>query len=270
MDYQTITVEPGVITRIGLNRPERRNAINLQLEHDLTEALLAAERDADCRVVILFGHGPVFSAGHDLYEVAAMFAEGSSGMLRGYGKRSLQEHVWNIQKPIISAVHGFVGPHAVYLIACTDLIIAAEGTRFSMEQMRRGGATGFPLITFIIGEKRYKEWRLLARALDAATLADWGLVNTVVPAEQLMATATQWAEWIAAIPPQNALANKLAVNKDVERLGLWELAKLGSLYGMMGHGSETDKDFFRKVMAEGLRPALRDRDANFTGQDGTR
>jgi enoyl-CoA hydratase/carnithine racemase len=266
MPYETIVVEPGTVTKIGLNRPERRNAINRQMERELAAALTAADADPDCHVIILHGHGPVFSAGHDLYEVAAMYAGGENVGDLYFGKRTLQEDVWNVRTPIIAAVHGYLGPHAIHTVMCADLIIAAEGTRFSMEQVRVGGANGNPQVTFTIGEKRHKEWRLLGKAIDARVALRWGIVNAVVPAEQLMATATRWAEWIAAVPPQNAVANKLSVNKDVERLGIWELHKLGFFFGRMGHGSTVDRAFFQRVLDEGLKPSLRERDAKFQGQ----
>src|SRR5262245_55411867 len=131
MEYSTIIVEPGPTTWITLNRPERRNAINHQLEHEVLHALHAAEMDSSVRVICLKGNGPVFSAGHDLYEVAETYLKGGNPADTRPSGPGSAEQIWFINRPIISCVHGFLGPQASIMVACTDLIVAAEGTVFS-------------------------------------------------------------------------------------------------------------------------------------------
>jgi enoyl-CoA hydratase/carnithine racemase len=182
------------------------------------------------------------------------------------GHREIQRELWNCSKPIITAVHGFVGPEATRLTAGTDLIIAAEGTDFSFEQLRAGGVPAWPLLTFLLGEKKMKEWTLLGGRLSAEEAERHGLVNKVVPATELISTAREWAMKIAAIPPQNVRANKTYINEIVESQGLWHLVNLGRLLGSAGHGSDVDKSFFQTVMEKGLKPALEVRDQEHGGR----
>ena len=264
--YETIAVEAGRITTVALNRPERRNAITIQMEEELLDALKSADRSGECRAIILRGNGQVFSAGHDLYEAAERAAGSPDVPPPPFGTHIMHEEVWNVGTPIISAVHGFVGPHAIHLITATDLVVAAEGTTFSFEFARVGGGHSFPLLTFTIGIRRYKEWRLLAQALDAQRAQEWGLINAVVPPQRLMDHATAWAESIAETPVESAVGNKLSINKDFERLGIWELLNLQSRFAPAGRPNERSRDYFKAVRDQGLSAARRE--AGATAEDG--
>ena len=226
-NYKTITAHFARITRITLNRPEKRNAINLQMEADLVDALRRAERYPDARVVLLTGAGPVFSAGHDLQEAAAR-AAGQPIPSSPFGVHPAPEEVWNVALPIVTAVHGYVGPHAIKTITATDLIVAAHGTRFSWEITARAGGPSFPLLTFTVGLRNYKRWLLTDPIFDAEAALQAGLINKVVPPDKLLDEALAWCETIAQTAPESARGNKLSINKDLDRLGLWDLHKLQS------------------------------------------
>lgn len=267
--YETVEVEQeGPICWISLNRPERRNAISWQMHRDIEDAFQGAEEDDSVRVIILKGNGPCFSAGHDLYEVADEYLSGGFVMrplLRP--REATPEFVLReISKPIIAAVHGFLGPQAVHTAVGADLIIAAEGSILSFEQMRAGGAGINPLIPLMIGEKKTKEWQLLGKALTAEDAERHGLVNRVVPAGELLAEARRWAEEIASMPPQNVSANKAAINMVMNVLGARVLRQVGWIYGSLGHGSDFDKAFFDTAKTVGLKKALEMRDASHGGR----
>lgn len=261
MSYETITVEPGVVTEIGLNRPERRNALSVQLLDELARAFTEAEDDENCRAILLFGHGDVFSAGHDLYEVAEAFAEGK--MPSRFGTVRLEERIWHVQKPVVCAVQGYVGPHAIYLMTSADIVVAAENTRFSFEQTRVGGAGADARVVLLVGFRRFKKWRMMGEAIDAGTAVDWGLINEAIANDDLMSTARAYAKHLSLIPPQNVIANKLAVNYLVELYGVWTMNKANFFFGQMGHGSDQDKEYFQMIREEGLHAALRYRDEKF-------
>ena len=234
MTYETIAVEPGVVTKIALNRPEKRNAINVQMERELVDALRDADRREECRAIILHGRGAVFSAGHDLRESELRRSGSADAPTPAFGVHYLHEEVWNIGTPIIAAVHGYLAPHAINLVTATDLVVAAEGTRFSFEYSRVAPGPTYPLLTFTVGVRKHKEWLLLARAVDAEEAKDAGLVNAVVPAERLLDQAMEWANVIVETVVESAVGNKLSVNKDLDRLGLWELYKLKSRFAPSG------------------------------------
>jgi enoyl-CoA hydratase/carnithine racemase len=259
--YETIDVSTSeAVTVISLNRPKQRNAISELVEHELLGACLQAEADPDVRAIIVRGNGPVFSAGHDIVEAAQRFQQGIVSDDVDFGRRSLHEDLWNIRKPIIAAVHGYVGPHAIHLCVSVDLVIAAEETRFSLEQLKVSVSDSFPLLGYTIGLRHYKEWRLLAKAIDARKAYEWGLVNLVVPREELDETALSWAQQVAATPASGSIRSKLSVNKDFERLGVWELAKLRPVYGTGGTVSERSAEYFKTVAEKGVRAAVDARD----------
>lgn len=267
MKYETIIVEPGPITWVTLNRPERRNAINRQLEEEVLHALHAAEVDEEVRVICLKGNGPCFSAGHDLYEVAESYAKGGSPTSSRPSGPSGAEQIWFIRKPIISAVHGFLGPQAMIMTACTDLIVAAEGTAFSLEISRAGGGDIInPLWLHLLGLRRHKEWRLLFGILPAEKAVEWGFINKVVPMNRLYAQAQEWAETMLAAPPRSLESYKRGLNSMLEIQGVWSLKGPHELFGAQGHGSERDQEFYKIVQEKGLKAALEFRDAPFGGR----
>lgn len=270
--YETVAVEQeGPLCWISLDRPERRNAISWQMHRDIEAAFQDAEENDEIRAIVLKGNGPCFSAGHDLYEVADDYISGSFVMrplLRP--REAVPEFVLReISKPIIAAIHGFLGPQAVHTALGADLIVAAEGTILSFEQMRAGGAGINPLIPLMIGEKKTKEWQLLGKALTVEEAERHGLVNLVVPQEDLLARARSWAEEIAAMPPENAAANKAAINMVMNVLGARVLRQIGWIYGSLGHGSDFDKAFFDTARKVGLKRALEMRDAAHGGRESS-
>ena len=269
MDYKTIIHAPGTITWITLNRPERRNAINRQLEDELMDALHTAEADEKVRVIILKGNGPMFSAGHDLYEVAETYMKGGNPGRGGSG-RSVPEQIWHIRKPIITCVHGVLGPQASIMSAVTDLIVAAEGTIFSLEQARVGGGDIInPLWLELIGMRRHKEWRLTFSALPAEKAMEWGFINKVVPMDRLYAQAEEWAQTMVSVPAQTVNSFKRGLNAMMEAKGIWNMGLLHETVGHQGHGSDRDREFFKLVLEKGLKTALEYRDAPHGGRGAT-
>lgn len=270
--YETVEVErEGPIFWMALDRPERRNAINWQMHRDIEAALQEADEDDSVAVIILRGNGPCFSAGHDLYEVAEEYISGSFVMRPlKRAREAIPEFVLReISKPVIAAIHGFLGPQAVHTALGADLIIAAEGTILSFEQMRAGGAGINPLIPLMIGEKKTKEWQLLGKALTVEEAHEHGLINRVVPGSDLLEVARGWAQEIAAMPPQNVAANKAAINMVMSVLGAKVLRQIGWIYGSLGHGSDFDKDFFATAQEKGLKQALEKRDAKHGGREAS-
>jgi enoyl-CoA hydratase/carnithine racemase len=268
--YETLELtQEGPTLWVALDRPERRNAINWQMHRDIQAAFQAAEEDESVRVIVLRGNGPCFSAGHDLYEVADDYLSGSFVMrpLKRTREEPPEFVLRAISKPILAAVHGFLGPQAVHTALAADLIFAAEGTIFSFEQMRAGGAGINPLIPMMIGEKKTKEWQLLGKALTAAEAERHGLINRIVPAAALRDEVRACAEEIAAMPPQNTSANKAAINMVMNVRGARVLRQIGWVYGSLGHGSAFDKSFFDTAKKGGLKRALEMRDAAHGGRE---
>ncbi|MEO7573994.1 MAG: enoyl-CoA hydratase [Acidimicrobiales bacterium] len=194
------------VTRITLNRPDRRNAMSLQLMQELRKAL----EQATGRVVVIAGAGPAFSAGHDLAELSA--CEGDEAGELFATCTSLMTTVQSIAQPVIAEVHGVATAAGCQLVATCDLAIAATDARFAAPGVRIGLFCSTPMVplTRSIGSKRAMHMLLTGDLIDAATAVEWGLVNDAVPREDLGATVTAWATRIAEASPMVLALGKRA------------------------------------------------------------
>lgn len=197
MTAPVLVEDAGVITRITLNRPERRNALSVELMEALTDAL----RTATGRVVVLGGAGPAFSAGHDLREV--LEADRSEADRVFEVCTTLMTTVQSIEQPVIARVHGVATAAGCQLVASCDLAIAESGARFATPGVRIGLFCSTPMVplTRSVGPKRALQMLFTGDMVDAATAHEWGLVNGVVPLEELDGAVADLAARIAEASP---------------------------------------------------------------------
>jgi len=186
MVYQNLIVsaEPDV-TMVTLNRPQRRNALSLELMLELIDCLSAIGEDLGCRAVILAAAGKVFSSGHDLSE---MTGRGINDYRRLFDVCcELMTKIQSIPQPVIAQVQGIATAAGCQLVATCDLAVASEQAAFATPGVRIGLFCTTPMValTRAIGRKRAMQMLLTGEMVDARTAADWGLVNSVVPAEAL-------------------------------------------------------------------------------------
>lgn len=198
MVYRELQIESGAITTVTLNRPERRNALSMELMRELIAALDDIAQRREARVVVLAASGPVFSAGHNLRELAGRD-------LRAYREVfdvccALMERVQSIPQPVIAKVHGLATAAGCQLVATCDLALAGESAKFATPGVKIGLFCTTPMValTRAIGRKRAMEMLLSGAPIDARTAADWGLVNRVVADVELDAATQQLAEQIAS------------------------------------------------------------------------
>jgi naphthoate synthase len=197
------------IARITICRPEVRNAFRPQTLTELTEAFTAARDDPDVGVIVLTGEGPdAFCSGGD------QRIRGDDGYMgddevarRGIGRLNvldLQILIRRIPKPVVASVAGYAigGGHVLHLVC--DLTIAADNARFGQTGPKVGsfdGGYGSGLLARTIGLKRAKEIWFLCRQYDAQEAKSWGLVNTVVPLEQLEIETVAWCRRMLMLSP---------------------------------------------------------------------
>ena len=217
LDQKTllVAVDPPCAV-ITLNRPERRNALSLELMRDLTAALEQVSDDPRVQVVILRANGSVFSAGHDLSELVG----GDEGRYKEIFDTCvvLMETVQRIPQPVIAEVAGIATAAGCQLVATCDLAIAAEGARFATPGVKIGLFCSTPMVAVsrAIGRKRALEMLMTGEMIDADTAADWGLVNRVVPAEQLEQATRELAEKIAASSTYTIKIGKQAFYRQID------------------------------------------------------
>jgi enoyl-CoA hydratase/carnithine racemase len=189
--YRFIQVETAAdgIAVVTLNRPEKRNALSLEVMQELIAAFEAIGADRSAKVAILRGVGPVFSAGHDLREMLERSVEEYRTVFDTCVR--LMETLQAIPQPVIAEIAGIATAAGCQLVATCDLAIASSEAKFATPGVKIGLFCTTPMValTRAIGRKRAMEMLLTGEMIDAQTAADWGLVNRVVaPGELASAT----------------------------------------------------------------------------------
>jgi enoyl-CoA hydratase/carnithine racemase len=206
----------GVTTRITLNRPEKRNALSLELMGELIAALESAGADSDVRAIVIEGAGPAFSAGHDLSELVARELPLYQQLFDVCTK--LMETIHRVPQPVIAKVHGVATAAGCQLVAACDLAVAAEDARFATPGVKIGLFCSTPMVPLsrAVGRKRALEMLLTGDFVDAATARHWGLVNQVVPAEELEEAVAELVAKIARSSPLTVAIGKETFYSQIE------------------------------------------------------
>ncbi|MBU2546885.1 MAG: enoyl-CoA hydratase/isomerase family protein [Proteobacteria bacterium] len=191
------------IAFITLNRPDKLNALDLALWRELGEALKEADRDDDAAVMIMTGAGRGFCAGDDISILADLQSPKDAEDLIVGCIYALVETIVHLEKPLIAAVNGLAFGGGCELALLSDLAVASEKAAFALPEGRVGAA---PLIFAVfgppmIGIKATNELGMLGEPVSAQTARDMGIVNRVVPHEELIPTAVKMAEDIMLSSP---------------------------------------------------------------------
>ncbi len=218
---ETLLVErrDGVVT-VTLNRPAKKNAINGRMWRELIEVFDSVEEDPDDRVLVLTGAGDGFCSGADLTDTenAENLRGGGVGgalrQMRVVGRAALRLHELHV--PTIAAVNGVAAGAGCNLALGCDLIIASDRARFSEIFSQRALSVDFGgswVLPRLVGLHKAKELVFFADIIDAAEAERIGLVNRVVPHEELAVTAAAWAERLAKLPPIQLSISKRLLNQ---------------------------------------------------------
>jgi enoyl-CoA hydratase/carnithine racemase len=237
-DYQRIAVkEDGDTVRITMNRPTRRNS--LSYEH-LAELLAAFEEAGSSAAtgIVLAGEGPVFSAGHDFGDVAARDLTGVRELLQLC--TTLMRTIQAVPQVVVARVHGLATAAGCQLVASCDLAVAAESAGFALPGGKGGWFCHTPAVPVArsIGRKRLMELVLTGEPIDALTALDWGLVNRVVPDDQLdqavdhlLMSATRGSRASKALGKQTIYAQLDRPEADAYAIALEVMASASQLPG---------------------------------------
>ena len=186
------------VTTVTMNRPEALNALSAGLRNRLTEVFINLAEDSATEVIVFTGNGRAFTVGLDLKELGGETAA-ATVLNKDLGKAMLQ-----VNKPIIGAINGYAITGGFELALMCDFMIASEHAKFADTHARVGVVPGWGLsqrLPRLIGINRAKELSLTGNFLDAETAYAWGLVNRVVAADELLATAQQLAKDIVSTEP---------------------------------------------------------------------
>ncbi len=214
MTHQAILVETAEgIGTITLNRPEQMNTFSTPLANELNQALLALDDDTHVQVVVIAGTGRAFCAGIDLSEYAGK----SHGEYRRWVTRMEQMvlTIANMKKPVIASARGFAVANGAGIVLAADLAIIADNTRFAVPAVNIGLFCMGPAVplTRTVPRKRAMELLLLGDLITAPQALEWGLVNQVVPDEELEAATAAMAAKLAAKSPVAVQMGKQAIHR---------------------------------------------------------
>lgn len=211
MAYQTLKLEyDGALAVITLARPDKRNAISTQMIEDLL-ASLAEVQSSPARVGILTGEGKAFCSGMDLDELRAIATRSPVEHLEDSRRMArLFRTVYSFPKPLIAAVNGHALAGGCGLATLADFTIAVPDAKFGYTEVRIGFIPALVSVFLRrqIGEKRTRDLALTGRLFDAAEAREMGLVNLVVPAEELMSEARKLAATLIAASPTSLARTK--------------------------------------------------------------
>jgi enoyl-CoA hydratase/carnithine racemase len=185
MGFEHIVVErSGDFATVTMNRPQRRNALSLEHMRELITAF-GELGNSDALGIVLAGNGPVFSAGHDFADTAGADLPYMRALLTTC--TDLMTLIQQVPQPVVARVHGLATAAGCQLVATADLAVASENAGFAAPGGKGGWFCHTPMVAIArtVGRKRAMELALSGDVIDAPTAREWGLVNQVVPAEEL-------------------------------------------------------------------------------------
>jgi naphthoate synthase len=236
------------IAKITINRPKVRNAFQPLTVGELKQAFDMARDDSDIGVVILTGEGPeAFCSGGD------QRVRGKAGYVDSKGVPRLnildvQKQIRSLPKPVVAMVAGYAigGGHVLHVVC--DLTIAAENARFGQTGPRVGsfdGGLGSSYLARIVGQKKAREIWFLCRQYDAKQALEMGLVNTVVPLDQLETETLKWCREMLALSPMALRCLKAAMNADCDgQIGLLDFAGNATLLYYMSEEAQEGRNAY--------------------------
>jgi enoyl-CoA hydratase len=257
--YQTLltSLENGIFT-ITINRPDKLNALNKQVMLDLNDAIQEVEKNVDIKAVILTGSGQKgFVAGADISEFIGL--NSGEGMDLARSGQDIFFKIENCSKPVIAAVNGFALGGGCELAMACHFRIAAENAKFGQPEVNLGlipGYGGTQRLVHLIGKGRALELLMTGNMIDASTALQYGLVNYVVPQEELLVKATGLLQTIVSKAP-------LAISRCIKAAN--------AVFNHTKDGYEVELEAFgdcfdTQDMKEGAAAFLEKRKPNFTGK----
>src|SRR6267142_3992087 len=251
MSYQDLIygVEQGIAI-ITLNRPTRMNALSPNLEEELHRAFDEADADGAARVIILTGAGIAFCAGFDQGPnksgrrnsdpTGKSIAEFIEYCHRRHGKRVTDwAHMWRLGKPIIAAVNGWAMGAGFWYQLAADITMASDQAVFAQPEVRHISATSY-LFTALCGWKAANRWGLTGDHFDAQEALRIGMVNEVVPHDQVMEVTRALAKRIALVPEPAVRLNKAITMMGMQAAGVHSGLLLEGALGALAHSSHNE------------------------------
>ena len=272
MSQSVVRYESGDrVATLTLNRPERLNAINMELPGALRAAVERADADPEVHVIVLQGAGEGFCGGYDLKE----FAE-TPGEMQGnqempwdptldYAMMSRNTEdfmsLWRCGKPTICKIHGAAVAGGSDIALCCDLIVIAEDARIGYPPARVWGCPTTAMWVYRLGAERAKRMLLTGDLIGGREAADIGLVLESVPLVELDARVDRLAARMAGVPKNQLMMQKLMINQAYENMGLNNTQVLATLFDGITRHSPEGVWFKQRAEEVGFKQAVAERDS---------
>jgi enoyl-CoA hydratase len=250
--YETV----GRVARIGLNRPEKLNALNEELIVGIRAATDRFSADETARVAILHGLGRSFSVGFDLSRPAGYLSDVAN---RERLQRTLETwlHLWRCPKPIIAQVHGYCLAGATHIPICCDVTIVADDALFGWPRLPLGGGLISPVWAWVVGVQRAKlmSYRV-GSTITAREAHEWGYASLIYPAAELAERTLELAQEMALLPSELLRIKKLANNRVAASQGFEASMLAGAEWDTIAHTTGTVHEIREWIKDLGLKGAI--------------
>ncbi len=272
------------VGRIGLNRPEKLNALSQELLYEFDDALHVMEADDSIRAIIVRGEGRAFSAGYDLAPPAG---RGADAVVRRHrsvddqGRRLLMGirtgmqqitdihmYFWNMAKITIAQIHGYAVAGGCELAMMADLVVAAEDAQLGHPGLRGLGTSRTGVIwPLIIGMRKAKELYYTGDNVTGTEAEEIGMINYSWPKHELDERTIAFADRIAVMPADHLAILKLNMNRFYENMGIYSSVRSSTDLDAAGQFTSFSYQWREQVRDQGMRDAVNWRDGMFRDND---
>jgi enoyl-CoA hydratase len=259
----------GKVGIVSLNRPDKLNALTMDMRLALESTLRDADQDEDTSVIILRGEGRAFCVGFDVGRTDATPHPWRHDALKyherlGVSLKALMTP-WLLKKPVVASVQGFALGGGCELAMFCDLTLAAEDAQFGEPEILFSQVGPGLVMPMIIGHKRARELLYFGDRIDAQTALELRMINRVVPASELKGATLKYAKRLTLIAPEALAATKLAINRGADAAGFRSAIQAGHdvVAPLYAATTEVGRQFDEIKSQQGLKAALKWRHGQF-------
>ena len=266
--YKSIIVDYPIdqISRITLNRPDKRNSLSANLRTELFEVLEKNDQDENINATIIRGSGKAFSAGYDLTgdldEKDPYYTAGGLG----YWPRHVVEgcfKIWDLAKPVIAQIHGYCLAGGTELAQSCDLVYVADDAIIGYPVVRNISPPDNQFYPWVVGMRKSMELMLTGNSMSGIEAVSCGFANQSFSKKNLDEEVLKIAKNVAGVPRDVQQFNKRAIHRQMEIMGIRSGIRAGTEMQQLSMHTKSARDFFKKVKEKGLTRALSDRDSKY-------
>lgn len=274
--YETLIYEPGPITKIIHDEPDIRNPLTGPFILEFKDALQRMQRNREARVGVILATGPVFCAGHNLGFVSKMqdwkpkessvLAEEDWREQMDFMRDNLYYPLWDCTMPLVVGVQGGAYTGGVEFVMMCDIVVAVEDAIFDYGTTHITGVGNENMLLYTLGWRRALEVYLTGWNFTAGEAERWGVVNRVVPQNQLESEVMRYANLIARMPSEASRLIKENIKFAMNRMGARDAIFFGTKTNILGHlarVTEREKEFYTILKKQGMKAAVEYRDKPF-------